>query len=237
MSGHILICEHDPTQAELLRCLLQARGYRVTTARQGQEALEQARGEAPDLVLLDLVLPDMDGLDVCRRLRATALMPIILLSDRGSVLDCVVGLEVGADDYLAKPFRTEELLARVEAQIRRARVYAQRLGPTETVVHGDLTIDPEGREVRLAGRPVHLTPKEFDLLWALAEQRGGVARSESLLMAVWGYDSRIRTRTLDVHIGRLRAKLEPDRRHPQRILTVPGVGYRLCIPRAADQAA
>lgn len=237
MSRHILICEGDPNQAELLSRLIQAQGYHVTIARQGGETLARAGSENPDLVVLDLTLPDMDGLDVCRRLRATAFMPIILISERSSVLDCVVGLEVGADDYLARPFRTDELLARVEALLRRASVYAQRLGPTETLVQGDLTIDREGREVRLAGRPVHLTPKEFDLLWALAEQRGGVARSESLLLTVWGYDSRIRTRTLDVHIGRLRAKLEFDRRHPQRILTVPGVGYRLCTPRAAEVAA
>lgn len=237
MPERILICEDDPCLARLLGHQLRAEGYAVTEALAGREALEQVEHHRPDLVVLDLALPDMDGLDVCRRLRRSAVMPIIIISGRGSVLDRIIGLEVGADDYLTKPFRTEELLARIEAQLRRAGVYACHPGPTGAMVLGDLTIDREAREVAVAGRPVHLTPKEFDLLWALAEHRGGVVRSDSLLMAVWGYDSRIRTRTLDVHIGRLRAKVEPDRQHPQRIVTVAGVGYRLCMPQSPELAA
>jgi two-component system response regulator MtrA len=237
MGQTILICEDDVCLSEVLQRQLRAGGYGTRAVGTGGEALERERHEAADLVLLDLMLPDMDGLDVCRRLRALTLAPVIMITGRNSALDRIVGLEVGADDYLAKPFSVRELMARVGAQLRRAQQYARLDGPWGSLVLGDLGIDVEAREATLAGMPLRLTPKEFDLLWALAEERGSVVRSASLLLKVWGYDARIRTRTLDVHIGRLRAKIESDTRHPQRILTVPGVGYKLCVPRQLGQVA
>lgn len=237
MPTAILICEDDPALADMLQRLLREEGYAARVTRTGQEALAELRREPPALLLLDLMLPDMDGFDVCRRMRQHLALPVIMISGRATDVDRIVGLEVGADDYLIKPFGVRELIARVVARLRRDQDYARGQGPAAVVEAGALRVDPAAHTATLDGEPLHLTPKEYDLLWALAEHRGTVVRSAQLLMRVWGYDSCIRTRTLDVHIGRLRAKIEADTRHPRHILTVAGVGYKLCAPEALAAAA
>jgi DNA-binding response OmpR family regulator len=237
MPRTILICEDDLALSDMLQRLLREKGYDPQVVHSGAEALEVLQTQRPALLLLDLMLPDMDGFDVCRRVREHSAVPVIMISGRSSDLDRIIGLEIGADDYLAKPFGVRELVARVEAKVRRDRVYAHQESPAGWVRVGDICIDPDAHEVEFAGAHLHLTPKEFDLLWALTERRGTVVRSAQLLLQVWGYDSRIRTRTLDVHIGRLRAKIETDTRHPRYIVTVPGVGYKLCTPEPAAHAA
>lgn len=237
MAQTILICEDDRVLAMYLQDRLRQAGYLTVAVRLGGEAIQQVQQSAPDLMLLDLILPDMDGFDVCRRLRAFSCLPVIMISTRSGEAERIVGLELGADDYLVKPFGAEELVARIEAQLRRARDYAQGLTPGLIMDIGELHLDAGAHEVTITGRHVHLTPKEFDLLCALAEHRGSVVRSGQLLWRVWGYDAEIRTRTLDVHIGRLRAKVEEDTSHPKYILTVPGVGYKLCAPEVMSQAA
>lgn len=237
MAQSILICEDDAPLAEMLQRLLRDRGYTTRAVRTGAEALRCLSEERPALLLLDLLLPDMDGFDVCRRLRAMHSLPVIMISGRSSELDRVVGLELGADDYLVKPFGARELVARLDARLRRDQRYARQEGPGGIIAIGDLQVDVPAHAASLAGRPLALTPKEFALLQALAENRGTVVRSAQLLKRVWDYDASIRTRTLDVHIGRLRAKIETDTRHPRYLLTVPGVGYRLCAPEPRSEAA
>lgn len=237
MPQTVLICEDDVTLSGTLQTLLQAQGYRTLAVRHGRHALDCLRQEQPALLILDLMLPDMDGFDVCRRLRAHHQIPVIMISGRSGEMDRLVGLEVGADDYLSKPFGPNELVARVQAHLRRATEYSRHevgLGYKDL---GDLRLDRDAHQVLLCGQVLHLTPKEYELLSALAENRGTVVRSSHLLMRVWGYDASIRTRTLDVHIGRLRAKLEDDARQPRYIITVPGVGYKLCAPDGAARAA
>jgi DNA-binding response OmpR family regulator len=236
MAQTILICEDDRVLSNLLQQRLRDAGYATVAVREGREALQYAQGASPDMLLLDLVLPDMDGFDVCRRLRAFSSTPVIMISARTGETDRIVGLELGADDYLVKPFGAEEMVARVEAHLRRSLDYSLGLDPGRTLDIGDLHLDPAGREVLLGGNLIHLTPKEFDLLCALAENLGSVVRSSQLLLRVWGYDSAIRTRTLDVHIGRLRTKIEADTSQPRYIVTVPGVGYRLCAPETMSSA-
>lgn len=237
MVQSILICEDDPALGQALQTLLRNRGYRISLVREGHEALARVAQDPPALLLLDLCLPDMDGFDVCRRLRGQCPVPIMMISGRGGEVDRIVGLEVGADAYLVKPFGANELVARIEAQLRRAdrAVGAQRLAAGTDI--GELHLNLEAHQVLRAGQDLSLTPKEFELLAALAEHRGSVVRSRQLLLQVWGYDASIRTRTLDVHIGRLRAKIEADTRHPRYILTVPGIGYKLCAPDDASAAA
>jgi len=237
MPHRLLICEDDDMLAGTLRDQLEARGHRVTLCREGQAALARLAEESYSLLLLDLILPDMDGFDVCRLMRKSCHIPVIMITGRRGVVDRVVGLEVGADDYLVKPFGCRELAARIDAQLRRSGAYAACGPATPLLDLGDLQLDPDNHQVLRKGSPVHLTPKEFELLSVLAENRGSVARTPHLLLRVWGYDAAIRTRTLDVHIGRLRAKLEPDPRHPQYIITVPGVGYKLCVPDTSSRAA
>ena len=237
MPQSILICEDDLTLSDLLQRLLKGKGYATLAVREGREALQAVRQSPPSLLLLDLMLPDMDGFDVCRQLRRDCTAPIIMISGRAGETDRIVGLELGADDFLVKPFGVAELVARVDAHLRRAREYAHRGDPGAVIDIGEIHLDREAHEVTLRGQALHLTPKEFDLLCALAENRGSVVRAGQLLLRVWGYDSNIRTRTLDVHIGRLRAKIETDTRHPEYIVTVPGVGYKLCAPQRASRAA
>jgi len=237
MVHSILICEDDPVLGQALQGVLRSRGYVVSLVREGHEALARVAEDPPALLLLDLCLPDMDGFDVCRRLRAQCPVPVMMITGRGAEIDCIVGLEVGADAYLVKPFGANELLARIEAQLRRAGRSARARSVEGGTDIGDLRLNLEAHQVRRAGQDLSLTPKEFELLAALAEHVGSVVRSRQLLLQVWGYDASIRTRTLDVHIGRLRAKLEDDTRHPRYILTVPGIGYKLCAPEDASAAA
>ncbi len=225
MSSRVLIVEDEPDIRELVVHHLKREGYQVSAAASGEEALRQVQAAPPDLVLLDLMMPAMDGLEVCRRLRqdpATARLPIVMLTAKGDEVDRVLGLEIGADDYVVKPFSPKELLARVRAVLRRSRP-APGSAPTTL---GALTIDPGIHTVSVGGKALALTPKEFDLLRALVEARGRVLSREFLLDRVWGYSraSEIESRTVDVHVRRLRVKLGLEGR---RVLTVKSVGYRL----------
>jgi len=224
MASRVLIVEDEPDIRDLLAFHLEREGYQVSRCKSGAEALRAIAAAAPDLVLLDLMLPEMDGLEVCRRLRGdprTVSLPVVMLTARGEEIDRVLGLELGADDYIVKPFSPKEVVARVRAVLRRSRG-----GGDASVVSGALSIDPSRHVVTVEGRHVEMTPKEFDLLRALAEARGRVLSREFLLDRVWGYRaaSEIESRTVDVHVRRLRVKLGPEGR---RILTVKGVGYRL----------
>ncbi|MGH7414203.1 MAG: response regulator [Candidatus Rokuibacteriota bacterium] len=221
----VLIVEDEPDIRGLLVFHLEREGYQVTTSRNGVEAMRLARTTPPDLVLLDQMLPEMDGLEVCRRLRqdpGTQAIPIVMLTARGDEVDRVLGLEMGADDYVVKPFSPRELVARVRAVLRRTRPSPG----TAPLTVGRLTIDAAAHIVTVDDAPVALTRKEFDLLRALVEARGRVLSREFLLDHVWGYAAagEIESRTVDVHVRRLRQKLGAE---GQRIGTVTGVGYRL----------
>ena len=226
MNHTALIVEDDAYLHEGRAEALADAGLKAVAVTTGQEALAAYEQERPALVLLDLCLPDMDGLDVCRKLRRHSVVPIIMLTGRRSEVDRVVGLEVGADDYVLKPFHRAELVARVRALMRRTLDYAHDVPDRELRV-GPLHIRKDRRTVLCRGAEVALTPKEFDLLWALASRPGEVIPTRDLLWEVWQYPPGIRTRTLDVHVGRLRSKLEADRSNPRLIRTVVGVGYRL----------
>jgi len=225
MSSRVLIVEDEPDIRELVVHHLKREGYQVSVAASGEEALRQVQASPPDLVLLDLMMPAMNGLEVCRRLRqdpVTASLPIVMLTAKGDEIDRVLGLEIGADDYVVKPFSPKELLARVRAVLRRS-LPAPGASPTTL---GALTIDPGTHTVSVGEEVLALTPKEFDLLRALVEARGRVLSREFLLDRVWGYSraSEIESRTVDVHVRRLRVKLGPEGR---RVLTVKSVGYRM----------
>ena len=225
MSSRVLIVEDEPDIRELVVHHLKREGYQVSVAASGEEALRQVQASPPDLVLLDLMMPAMNGLEVCRRLRqdpVTASLPIVMLTAKGDEIDRVLGLEIGADDYVVKPFSPKELLARVRAVLRRS-LPAPGASP---ITLGALTIDPGTHTVSVGDEVLALTPKEFDLLRALVEARGRVLSREFLLDRVWGYSraSEIESRTVDVHVRRLRVKLGPEGR---RVLTVKSVGYRM----------
>ncbi|MBI3287835.1 MAG: response regulator transcription factor [Chloroflexi bacterium] len=219
----ILLVEDDPTLLETLEYNLQKAGYTVCKAADGLAALEIARQEKPDLVVLDLMLPLLDGLSVCRLLRQESSVPIIMLTARAGEVDKIVGLEAGADDYLTKPFSLGEFLARVRALLRRTpqRFESQRLEV------GELIIDIPRRRVWRGDHELTLSPKEFELLVELARHRGMVLSRELLIERVWGYEYSGDTRTVDVHIRRLREKVESDPSRPELIQTVRSVGYRL----------
>jgi DNA-binding response OmpR family regulator len=223
--ARVLVVEDDATVAEVVVRYLEREGFQVESVGDGREALERAGRFLPDLVVLDLMLPGLDGLEVCRRLRAVAPIPVIMLTARGEESDRVLGLELGADDYVAKPFSPRELTARVKSVLRRAQ------GPLAPVdvngVHamGDLEIDLGAREVRRGGEPVTLTAREFELLAFLVRHPRRVFRREELLEYVWGYTYGD-TSTVTVHIRRLREKIEPEPSEPKNIQTVWGVGYR-----------
>ncbi len=225
MTSRVLIVEDEADIRDLLAFHLEREGYQVSTSRTGADALRHVKASPPDLILLDIMLPELDGLEVCRRLRreaATAALPIVMLTAKGDEVDRILGLELGADDYIVKPFSPKEVVARVRAVLRRARPPAG----AERIVTGRLSIDPGRHIVSVGERPVQLTPKEFDLLRALAEAEGRVLSREFLLDRVWGYAaaSEIESRTVDVHVRRLRVKLGGE---GQRISTVKSVGYRL----------
>ena len=224
MASDVLIVEDEPDIRNLLVHHLAREGFRCRTAASGPEALARVRSAAPDLVVLDLMLPEMNGLEVCRRLRsdaATAAIPIIILTAKTDEVDRIVGLEMGADDYVAKPFSPKELVARVRAVLRRTRPGEA----AQSLAVGAVSLDVARHLVTVGGRPVELTPKEFDLLHALLDAAGRVLSREHLLNRVWGYAraDEIESRTVDVHIRRLRAKLGAEER---RIATIKGVGYR-----------
>ena len=225
MAGEtILVVDDESNIVELAQMYLEQEGFRVQSARDGAAALDIVARRPPALMVLDLMLPEVDGWEVCRRVRGGKVapdLPIIVLTARDDDVDKIVGLELGADDYLTKPFNPRELVARVKAILRRAR----RAVRSETPIHvGDVTVDPARHEVAIAGQPVELRPKEFDLLLALAEHRGLVLSRDQLLDLVWGYDFYGQTRTVDVHIANLRKRLAGS---GVAIETVLGVGYKL----------
>jgi DNA-binding response OmpR family regulator len=222
MSDKILLVDDEPTLLETLAFNLRAAGYQVVTAGDGAAALEQARVEAPDLVVLDLMLPELDGLTVCRSLRQHSDVPILILTARTGELDKIVGLESGADDYLTKPFSLGELQARIRALLRRAGS-AQA---SDELRANDLWLNLVSRRAFLDGKELVLSPKEFSLLAELMRHQGAVLSRDLLLTRVWGYDFYGDTRTVDVHVRWLREKIEKDASRPERIVTVRGIGYR-----------
>ena len=217
----ILVVDDEANIIELAKMYLQNEGYIVESARDGREALTKIKSLQPALVVLDLMLPEVDGWEVCRQVRSDSDVPIIMLTARSDDVDKIVGLELGADDYLTKPFNPRELVARVRAVLRR---YEKSAASTKPIHLGRVTIDPQRREVTVGGQQLGLRTKEFDLLWTLAEHQGIVLSRNQLLDLVWGYDYYGETRTVDVHIARLRDKLEGS---DVVIETVWGVGYKL----------
>ncbi|MCS7286133.1 MAG: response regulator transcription factor [Anaerolineae bacterium] len=226
MDEKVLVVEDEPTLLETLEYNLTHHGYKVYTATDGLSALEVARREKPDLIVLDLMLPRLDGFEVCRKLREEMNVPILILTARTDEVDKVMGLELGADDYMTKPFSMREFLARVRALLRRVRLDREEKPPTERLVFGNLTIDLARREVLMDGKPLNLKPREYDLLVFLARNKGIVLSRDLILERVWGWDYAGGTRTVDVHIRWLREKIEPDPDNPTRIVTVRGIGYR-----------
>jgi two-component system response regulator ResD len=220
----ILVTEDDPTVSEVVTRYLQREGYQVEAASDGRAAVELVRRDPPDLMVLDLMLPGMDGFEVCRRVRSLAPVPIIMLTARGQEADRVMGLDLGADDYVAKPFSPRELTARVKSVLRRAGGWLESAAP-ELLVAGTIELDIPGRQVRVEGATVTLTVREFDLLAFLMGNTGRVFRREELLERVWGYTYGD-TSTVTVHVRRLREKVERDPAAPRHIQTVWGVGYR-----------
>jgi two-component system KDP operon response regulator KdpE len=225
MSDHkrILVVDDEPQITRVLRTSLSSHGYDIRVANDGETALEIMKDWTPDLVITDLAMPNMDGLELCRRLRTKSQIPIIVLSVRGEERSKVKALDAGADDYVTKPFGIEELLARVRANLRRARPEESEQAPIEL---GDFQIDPGARTVEVRKRAVHLTPKEFDLLVFLARRAGKVVTHRALLGAVWGGDSTEQVEYLRVFVGQLRKKLEPTASSPRYIVTEPWIGYR-----------
>jgi DNA-binding response OmpR family regulator len=226
MGATVLLVEDDATLAAAVRYNLEREGYACLLAPDGARALELARRERPALILLDLMLPGIDGLEVCRRIRAESTVPIIMLTARVEETDRVVGLEVGADDYVTKPFSMRELLARVRAALRRARMRPDDEDDTRPVTFGRLRLDPARRELTRDGQPIPLKPKEYDLLWFFVRHPGRVFTREHLLEQVWGYDFPGGSRTVDVHVRWLRGKIEDDPANPRFLRTSRGAGYR-----------
>jgi DNA-binding response OmpR family regulator len=228
----ILVVEDEPSIASFVAMYLRNAGFLVRSARTGNEALANAAGDPPALVVLDLMLPDIDGIEVCRRIRRSSDLPILMLTARDDDIDKIIGLEVGADDYLTKPFNARELVARVKSILRRA-TSERRDFESRYLEHGALRIDSGRREVHVADSEIQLAPKEFDLLWELLDHRGIVLTRDQLLERVWGYTFAGDTRTVDVHVGQLRRKLGPA----CPIVTVWGVGYKVATEAKAAQAS
>jgi len=230
MSEKILIVEDDLTLQETLVYNLSHQGYTVITAADGNSAVEKARAEEPDLILLDIMLPGIDGFEVCRIVRKELITPILMLTARDDEIDRVVGLEVGADDYLTKPFSMRELIARVKALLRRSRLIQEANSSKSTdkkkFTFENLSIDQVRREVKINDKILELKPKEYDLLIYFAENKGHVLSREQILEDVWGWDYFGDSRTVDVHVRWLREKIESNPANPQRIITVRSAGYR-----------
>ena len=230
----VLIVEDEESFLEALRIGLGREGFAIDVARDGREALERFHAGSPDIVLLDVMLPRMSGIDVCREIRSKSDVPIIMVTAKGEEIDAVVGLEVGADDYVTKPYRFRELVARMRSVLRRAVADQQTAGDSAAansdmaqVEVGDVHIDQERHEVTIRGEPVDLPLKEFDLLVALASHAGRVLTRDQLIAMVWGHDYVGETKTLDVHIKRLRDKVERDPSSPTSIVTIRGLGYKI----------
>jgi DNA-binding response OmpR family regulator len=233
MAEKILVVEDEVSLRETLTYNLKRQGYEVESAEDGGGALETARRLRPDLIVLDIMLPGIDGFEVCRILRQEMNTPVLMLTARDDEIDRVVGLEVGADDYMTKPFSMRELIARVKAMLRRVRLVREEVASgagaspaTQIYTFANLELDLTRREIRLNGEPVAVKPKEYDLLLFLAQHRGQVLTREFILERVWGWNFIGDSRTVDVHIRWLREKIEPDPSAPARIQTVRGAGYR-----------
>ena len=229
MPGTILVVDDEKNIVQLARLYLTNEGYRVETASDGKQALERANTVRQDLIVLDIMMPEIDGLTVCKELRKTSNVPVIILTARGDDIDRIIGLEIGADDYMAKPFNPRELVARVKAVLRRAQ--GEREAPEVIEVDG-LRIDAASREVTLDGKAIQLRAKEFELLSAFAQHKGTVLDRERLLRMVWGADYYGDTRTIDVHVAWLREKLANS---SVKIQTVWGVGYKLVVESDARE--
>lgn len=236
MAEKIMVVEDDPAIQRSLIALLHNEGYEVVATADGAEAVQLATTEAPDLILLDVVLPGLNGLQVCQQLRTKIYTPVVMLTAKCDELDKVLGLEMGADDYITKPFSPRELLARVRAHLRRTSLYSGGEEQEGPVTVGVITIDEGAREVTVDGKLVQLTPKEFELLFVLATNAGRVLERDTLLERVWGESLYLDSRTLDVHIRRLRLKVEREPSSPTLIITVPGVGYKLASAERQQQA-
>ena len=219
--GRVLVVDDDAALAEMLGIVLRGEGFDPVFCGDGSTALDAFRSAKPDVVLLDLMLPGLDGIDVCRAIRAESGTPIVMLTAKSDTIDVVVGLESGADDYIVKPFKPKELVARIRARIRRT----DDIG-SQVLSIGDLVIDVNGHTVRRGSEVLSLTPLEFDLLACLAKKPGQVFTREALLQEVWGYRHAADTRLVNVHVQRLRAKIERDPEAPEIVLTVRGVGYK-----------
>ena len=225
----ILVVDDEPSIVELAKLYLEQEGYRVETAGNGRDAVASVKSGSPSLVVLDLMLPDIDGLEVCRQVRKQSDVPILMLTARREDIDKILGLELGADDYLTKPFNPRELVARVRAILRR---YQGGLTPTKTVEVGDLRVDLSRHEATVGGQPLRLRTKEFGLLAALAQNLGRVMTREQLLETVWGFDYFGETRTVDVHVNHLREKLAGS---GAAIETVRGLGYKMVVQPAGER--
>ena len=225
MKSRVLVVDDDPALAEMLTIVLRGEGFDTAVVGDGTRALPAVRELRPDVVLLDLMLPGMNGIDVCRAIRTESGVPIVMLTAKSDTVDIVLGLESGADDYVVKPFKPKELIARIRARVRRTDTE-----PAEQLAIGDVSIDVPAHQVARAGEPIALTPLEFDLLVALARKPRQVFTREVLLEQVWGYRHAADTRLVNVHVQRLRSKVERDPEHPEVVLTVRGVGYKAGPP-------
>jgi two-component system response regulator MtrA len=225
MKSRVLVVDDDPALAEMLTIVLRGEGFDTAVVGDGTRALPAVRDLRPDVVLLDLMLPGMNGIDVCRAIRTESGVPIVMLTAKTDTVDIVLGLESGADDYVVKPFKPKELVARIRARVRRTETE-----PAEQLSIGDVAIDVPAHQVTRDGEPIALTPLEFDLLVALARKPRQVFTREVLLEQVWGYRHAADTRLVNVHVQRLRSKVERDPEHPEVVLTVRGVGYKAGPP-------
>src|SRR2546423_13358136 len=231
----VLVVEDEESFVEALVVGLKREGFRVVVARDGLEALERFDATRPDLVLLDVMLPKMSGVDVCREIRTKSRVPVIMVTAKGSEIDTVVGLEVGADDYVTKPYRLRELVARMRAVLRRAPTAdAARYSASDALEVGDVALDSDRHEVVVRGKTVQLPLKEFELLELLLANVGRVLARDTLLDRIWGTDYVGATNTLDVHIKRLRSRVEVDSSRPTRIIKIRGLGYRYDAPRPVE---
>jgi len=225
MKSRVLVVDDDPALAEMLTIVLRGEGFDTAVVGDGTRALPAVRDLRPDVVLLDLMLPGMNGIDVCRAIRTESGVPIVMLTAKTDTVDIVLGLESGADDYVVKPFKPKELVARIRARVRRTETE-----PAEQLAISDVTIDVPAHQVTRDGEQIALTPLEFDLLVALARKPRQVFTREVLLEQVWGYRHAADTRLVNVHVQRLRSKVERDPEHPEVVLTVRGVGYKAGPP-------